>query len=227
MLPNIWKRFDITLGIRNRIVGGIPTDPELIKGWIGANMPKVAEAERVELASKTVADLGAATEEVAEAMWTTFKRDEKGVYIEGRQVKAMFKEAANILRETLIKAEDKADAKKSRFTALRSKVAERLFIETEHIHILRDGKPLAKPDGNEERAIHVFTPQGKRSALKRVDFVSNPANVRFVVRHLAGDGLVDRDLMETLLDFSGWNGLGADRSQGNGLFDVVEIQPLD
>jgi hypothetical protein len=234
---NLWKRYQIDLGIRNRIVGGVPTNPELIKGWIAANMPNVTAEDRAKLAEKTASELHVATEEKAEGMWTTFKRDEAGVYIEGRQVKAMFKECSNILRELLIKDEGKAaraDAKaagqdaptkKSRFTNLKAKLAERLFVEEDRVYIERKGEKLAKPDGSEEKAIHVMTAQGERSALKRVDFVNAPATLRFTIRFL-NDGLVDMDLVKTLLEFGGWNGLGADRSQGNGLFELVDAREI-
>jgi hypothetical protein len=231
-LLNLWKRVVVELELKNRIVGGVPTDPDLIAGWVAANMPSVSEEEKAKLAEKTVLELGAAAEEKAEGMWTTFKRDSTGVYIEGRQVKAMFKEASNVLREALIKAESKGkdkDAKKetkSRFTNLKSKVAERLFVEDEKIYMLRDGKPLPKVDGNEERAIHVMTAQGPRTALKRTDFVNAPATLKFTLRFL-GDGVVDQDLIDTLLEYSSWNGVGADRSQGNGLFEVKSVTTLE
>lgn len=242
---NLWKRFEIVLDIRNRVVGGIPTNPELIKGWVAANMPSVSEDEKAKLVEKTVAELPQAAEEKAEGMWTTFKQDAQGIYFEGRNVKSMLKECANILREKLI-ASEKENAKatkkekpeaelekngkaekvpKSRFTNLKAKLAERIFVEEDKIRFMRDGVALLKVDGDEERAIHVMTAQGPRTALKRCDYVNGPVELKFTVRML-DDGLVDADLVETLLEFGGWNGLGADRSQGNGLFDVKSIKAI-
>ena len=238
---DLWRRFSVELSIKNRIVGGIPTDPELIKGWIEANVPAVDEAQKEKLAAATLADVQAHTDEKSEKMWTTFKKDSLGPYTESRCVKAMLKEAANVLRELLIKEEaasKKADAKaagtdfkaeKSRYTNLKAKLAERLFVEDEIIHILRDGKVLAKVDGDEERPIHVITAQGPRSALKKVDFIKAPAVLKFNVRFLK-DGVIDEDLLRTLFEYSGYNGFGSDRSQGNGLFELTalsEIKPLE
>jgi hypothetical protein len=221
----LWNRISVSLGIKNRIVGGTPTDPKLIQAWISANMPAVDEAERKKLADATVKDVAKATEEKAEGMWTTFKRDDTGVYIEGRQIKAAFKESSNILRDLLIKAEGRKDGTKSRYTNLKAKLAERLFVEEDKIYFTRKGVTITKPDGNEERAIHVMTAQGPRTALKRCDFVGTPCKLQFTLRYLA-DGVVDLDLIKTLLEHSSWNGIGADRSQGNGLFEVLEVQPL-
>jgi hypothetical protein len=58
-----------------------------------------------------------------------------------------------------------------------------------------------------------------------VDFINAPAQVKFTVRYL-DDGVISMDLITLILEFGGWNGLGADRSQGNGLFEVVEMQKL-
>lgn len=225
---NPWQRYNITLRVKNRLVGGIPNDPKLIEGWLKAAMPKLDDAERAKLKEATLAELPAATEERASGLWPVFKCDPHGIYLEGRQLKAMFKEAANILRDTLMKAEkgDKAaNDKKSRYTNLRARVAEHLFVEEDRIHIKRDGKNMAKADGNEEKPIHVMTAQGPRDALKRFDFVDAPAEVSFTVRTLSS-GVVDEALLKVMLEYAGWNGLGADRSQGAGQFELVTLSKI-
>lgn len=260
---NLWTRYSIVLEFKNRIVGGIPNDPNLIAGWIGANMPALKEEEKQKLVEATAAELPKMTEEKAEGMWTTFKKDKNGLYLEGRCIKAMFKESANVLRELLIsheskgrdaeaaaaeaadeaeEADEKDDKKKgkkdsravakakSRFTGLKAKVAERLFVEEDKVHIMKgEPKPLGeyvtKPDGNEEKPIHIMTALGPRTALKRFDYIEAPARIKFSVRHL-NDKIIDLELLKVFFDYSSWNGLGADRSQGNGLFDVRSIDPL-
>jgi len=225
-VPYIRRR--IVLHVKNRIVGGTPTNPKLIEGWLKANMPEVTEDERAKLAATTLEQVKDVVEEESKAMWTTFKKDVTGVlFIEGRQVKAAFKEAANILREALIKQDKKGkpDEKKNRFTGFKSKLAERLFVEEERIFLIRPGiGPVTKPSGTEERPIHVMTAMGERTALKRYDYVSD-VDLTFTVRWL-DDGLMDDELLTVLLDYMGWNGLGADRSQGEGLFEVKEVVKL-
>lgn len=241
---SLWTRYSINLSFRNRLVGGIPNDPDLIKAWIGANMPAKAEDDKQKLAEATLMELPKLTEEKAEGMWTTFKEDKQGLYLEGRCVKAMFKESANILRELLIQNENKTDKKeekregdeeevegsgkkaKSRFTGLKSKVAERLYVEEDKIYVKDgDNKFILKASGNEEKPIHIMTAQGPRTALKRFDYIDAPSNIIFTVRHL-NDKIVDLELIKLFLEHSAWNGLGADRSQGNGLFTVQSIDPI-
>jgi len=231
----MWNRARVTLSIRERVCGGIPKDQKLIEGWVAANMPEVSAEKQAKLVAKTAAELPAATEEKAEKMWTTFKvaKPDGYIFIEGRQIKAMLKESANILREALItsekseKGKDKAAEKaKSRFTAIRSKVAERLFVEEDRVVFDRNGKRLTEPDGSEERAIHVMTAQGPRDALKRTDFVAAPATISFHLKWV-NDSVVDIELVKIFFEHACENGLGADRSQGNGRFAVVAIEPID
>lgn len=218
---SLWQKLTVEISLRDRIVGGVPTNPNMISGWLAAKMPDVSEAEREVLKEATVAELPGLVEEKASGMWTTFKKDDQGIFLEDRQVKAMFKESANILRELLIKDEAKGKkgekATKSRFTNLKSRLAERLFVDEKRLYFVRGGKKLTEADGAEERAIDVMTAQGPRTALKKFDFVEAPATISFTVSFLR-DGVVDKGLIETLLEHSSKNGLGADRSQGNGTF---------
>ena len=227
----LWNRVNAELQISNRIVGGIPTDPKLIEAWIAARMPEYSAAEREAIAKKTVAELGEATEDAAAGMWTTFKRNASGIYIESRQIKAMIKEASNVMRELLTKAEAKAKGKeektsKSKYTNLRAKAAERIYVEADVVPLLTaDGQPIPKPDGSEERPIHVMTPMGPRNALKRVDYAGPGTKIRFSMRYLA-DGLVDMELLNVLFEYAKWNGLGANRSQGDGRFEVLKLEEI-
>lgn len=232
-----YKRAAVTLMVKNRLVGGIPVSPDLIAAWMKAKMPAARQAEIAALSAKTLEEVAAAVEEKAEAGWTTFKRDGKGqLFFEGRCVKSMLKENANILATVLKPQGEKArkEAKENgsegstgnRFTNLKSKVAERLFVEQDEILMERKGVMLTEPDGQEERCIHIKNgPQGPRNALKRVDYVVAPLTLKFTLKWLA-DGIVDLDLIKVILDHAAINGLGADRSQGNGLF-TYEIMMLN
>lgn len=230
-----FQRRAVTLKLKTRIVGGIPTESRLIEGWLKKNMPEATEEERASLAATTLAEVPQRIEEESKAMWTTFKRTETdgALFIESRQIKAAFKEAANILREVLQKQEKKTERKecatgkdKSRFTALKAKLAERLFVEDDRLLLfdIDTKKPLLKPSGTEVRPIHVMTAQGERTALKKYDFCSN-VFVTFNVRWL-DDGVIDDDLFSALLEYMSWNGIGADRSQGEGLFTVECVTKL-
>ncbi len=229
----MWTKYKITLEFVSPCIGGVPNAKNLIKGWLGTKNLATTDAELEALVNATAAELGGKVEEAASAMWTVFKKDEKGIYLEGRQVKAMFKESSNILREMLVKAEGKKKGAKgeerSRFSNLKSRVAERLFVEDDVVYLMElVGETLVyklESDGSEERPIHVQTPQGPRTALKRTDHVKAGTRISFTVKTL-NDNVVDKELVEVLLAHSSENGLGADRSQGFGKFRVVEVADL-
>lgn len=231
----MWTKYRITLEFCTPCIGGTPNAKNLIKGWLGTKNIAANEAELDAIVNATVADLGGKVEEKASAMWTVFKRNEQGIYIEGRQVKAMFKESANILRDMLMKAEGKGSKRvkgeeRSRFTNLKARVAERLFVVEDQIYFTRDTADqknwkLLESDGSEERPIHVMTAQGERTALKRTDFVNAGTQIIFDVKHL-NDGVVDKEMIEVFLEHSCENGLGADRSQGYGKFKVISVNAL-
>lgn len=229
----LWTKYRVTLEFLTPCIGGVPNSLQLIEGWLGTkNIAKTAEELKV-LTDATVAELGGVVEEKASAMWTVFKVDpesvtDRGIYLEGRQVKAMFKESSNILREMLVKAGGGKKNKgedRNRFTNLKSRVAERLHVEEDTIYFTRAEKKLPNSDGSSERPIHVQTPMGPRTALKRTDYVNAGTTLSFTVKTL-NDGVVDAELLKLLLEFSGDNGLGADRSQGFGKFKTTLCELL-
>lgn len=212
----------ITIVLRTPIVGGIPADPNLIEAWtIGQNKEMKAEerAKAVEATKAEVADLM-----VENPTGTVFKRNETGPIIEGRQVKAAFKEVSNILRDALLKQEEKA-AKRSRFTNLKSRVAERLFVEEDQIPLMTvTGAPAETTFS--EKPIHVMTAQGERTSIKRFESAPPGTQLSFTVRWFE-DGVMDDALLVVALEHMCWNGIGADRSQGSGQFEVVKVEKLE
>ena len=86
-----------------------------------------------------------------------------------------------------------------------------------------------EPDGYEERPIHVQTAQGPRTAIKRVDYVQDKT-MAFQIWVLKTAPAETRHIGETeivaMLRFSQENGLGGDRSQGGGKFDVIEFAKI-
>jgi len=156
---------------------------------------------------------GATAEEVSKGQSCGFKKNGEGLYIEGRQVKAMIKESANILRP------------KFNMAAFKAKVAERVFVAEDKISL-----GVKEPTGYEERPIHVMTAQGERTALKRSDYVKD-ATIKFTLKVL-DDSILDKnkkkwtpeEYLEPIFAFAEENGLGADRSQEQGKFNVTQFE---
>jgi hypothetical protein len=225
-----FNRFRTRVRFDTRLVGGIPVVPEgadradAYEQWArGQGVDQPASAE---LAGKLADDDDMPTTDEVEGMETGFRRDDDGIYIEARQVKAMLRESAQ--RLGIIK-----QVRGSR-QVVQHDLHVRAADGTQKLRpfrgVSRADKPLPVdgPDGKDSRPISVVTRQGPRTAIKRFEYVTE-AELEFDVLVLAGgvgDGLVDEAQLREMLEFGGMLGLGADRSQGEGTFTVEEFHPV-
>lgn len=192
------------------IAGGLPADPRLVDAWQEANWRKSAKllpqdpATSAEAAQRTLELLEGIPEEKG---FTVFPREPGTgrLCVEGRQVKAMLKESANILKGIL--------PVNGKVVPLRSKLAERVFVVE---RLIPFDPETIEPDEVVERAIHVMTAQGPRDAIKRSELVKG-RSLHCTLKVL-NDGMFTSDLVRSLLDHASENGMGADRSQGFGRF---------
>lgn len=231
------RLYDVTrveIRVRDKICGGQPKNKELLLDWIKSTTghKDAITTAQTEEAKATI------LHEESEKSWNGFPEDEKGLFIWARQVKAMFRESATMLRLTTEKRGSKqifqhgfeikaVDAQGHKVVADTGGIEEAkangvLYIPSDRLYLGRQ-----KPDGSDEGPIHVQTAQGPRSAIKRVDYCSCPL-ITFELWVLATHPSETRhvgemDIREMLL-FAQENGLGADRSQGMGKFDVVSFE---
>lgn len=211
--------YEVVIKIRDKICGGIPKAKDVIEKWVGLKI-KGAEAQK-EVVKETVEAMGdQLTEEKIASMWTGFKKDERGPYIEARQVMALLKESANILKGLKPKS-GKGSKPIVNIANFRARLAERVFVEPNRIYL---GVGPEEPIVFIERTISVMTSQGPRSAWKRVDYVEQPT-ITFTLRVL-NDELIDKEDLDKVLEHGQNLGIGADRSQGYGKFDLVSIEEI-
>jgi hypothetical protein len=219
-----WNTFQVTIRFNDRLVGGIPIVPEdqrldAYEAWARGqhveNAPGYDETLPEALAADPDMPVAVEADEIA-GLTTGFRRDELGLYIEARQIKACLREAAQ--RLGIINA-----VRGSR-QVLQHDLVVRATDGTQKILLGR-----TVPDGTDMRPISVVTRQGPRTALKRFEYVTG-ATITFVVKILAGgvgDGKIDEERLTDMLELAGDLGLGADRSQGEGTFTVVNIGVVD
>lgn len=210
----MYDYYRIIIAMRDKLCGGVPKNKDLIRSWVESTT-KYKDEKSAEL---TEAAMEAMLDDVAEKSWNGFFRDaERGLFLEARQVKAMFKECASLLRITVTKQGSKQILQHG-FEVKALDGGARIYL----------GK--AEPDGFDEQAIHVSTAQGPRTAIKRVDYVEG-IEITFQVWVLntapAEKRHVGKDDLERMLGLAQENGLGADRSQGRGKFDVTVFEKLD
>ena len=208
----LYDIYRCTIAFRDRLCGGVPRNKELIKAWVTAGTEhndEMSEAQTQEAKDAIIND-------VAEKSWIGFFEDaEKGLWMHTRNVKSAFKQGASMLRITTTKIGSKQIfAEGSEIKGLDG--SDRIYLDRK------------TPDGTDEKPIHVMTAQGPRTALKRFDYVTK-AKISFELwvlktavaekRHVGEEELI------RVLTFLQENGIGADRSQGEGKFDVIEFAP--
>jgi hypothetical protein len=214
---DLWDIYDVEIQVRTRIVGGIPKSPDLIRAWLESRAPaKVPAAvanggaphleKLIAQVQAEMADQAPEGDSAIERSWTGFKRTRDGrPAIESRNVKASFREGSNVCKEII------------GIRNMKSKCSERVFVDPPRIAL--EGAPDPLPW--EDRAVHVMTAQGPRTALKRFDYVEQPT-LRFWLRVLK-DGLFTEEILRTLREYGQENGLGAARSQDEGKYDLVSF----
>lgn len=208
---DLYDVYDVRFRFVTPLSGGVPKSPDLIDAWVRARTG-YDDARAREVAAQTKKDMGIDEERVqteaeaaAEKSWSGFKSDAEGLYIEARQVEAMLKETASVMRLTVNKRGSKQVLQHA------------CHVKPYRIHL---GK--TEPDGYEESVVHATTPQGPIHAIKRNDYVSEGTEIAFTLHVLRGNAQgVDEDYLRRCVTLGQDDGLGANRSQGFGRFEVV------
>jgi len=217
--PDLWASYRVRLLFRARLIGGVPKDPQLIEGWL-RNRAGISDPRELRLAvlaaiAETApddADAQSASENGAalSARITGFKAGPEGLYVEGRQVKAMLKESTNIV----FSGERWGPTRK----AARSFFAERVFVDPDKLLL-----GVNRADGIETFMGHLSGPAGPRSTVNQYEYVERPM-LEFRLRVL--HDCVSADQWRSIWCHAQESGFGTLRSQGFGRFDVVAWERL-
>lgn len=196
------------------IAGGTPTDPNVAEGWIKTKLGAKDDLLR-EMVAQTMVDRGVTADEAAEIVNTAkhlngFKRDENGLYIEGRQLKAALKEAASIA-VAAGKLNGRGWGKTNK--GLLSYLAEHVFVVEERLHL-----GASEPSGIAQRFVHTF----RGSGIQYEEYLHD-AKVDFTV---ISDHDFKPDEWAAIWTCGEQNGLGASRSQGYGRYEVTRWDKL-
>lgn len=205
----LYDVYNVTIALRDQLHGGQPKNPDLLKGWIAAT----TEHDDAKTTAQEKEAREVLLEPTEEKSWNGFPTDEKGMFVWARQVKAMFKECASMRRIFMEKIGSKQILQHG-FEIKGPDDDARIYFDK------------TKPDGCFEGPIHVQTAQGPRTAIKRVDYVEQ-VKIKFAIWVLKTAPAEKRHIGEKevrmMLMLAQENGLGADRSQGHGKFDVIEF----
>jgi hypothetical protein len=212
----MWKKYEVELRFTTPFASSTPKNPKDIEAMLVARAPSEPALKKRMEAGEVITLIPELAEEVAEEVeaseqaergYATFKRDDKGLYYEARCVKAHIKDCANQLQGFL------------EIKALKSKVANRVYVEPAKIYL---GKQ--EPDGNETRIVHAMTMKGPRSSLKMIDYVQEPT-LKFVLKVL-DDGVIDEEILKAIFEYGGIHGMGQERSQDWGKYELVKLEEV-
>jgi hypothetical protein len=204
----------LRIQVTNRLIGGIPSAPNVIEGWLRAKTLG-ADAAIDKMVHDTMIERGVDASEAITEIATVgsvngFKADGTGIYIEGRQLKSAIKEAASVAV-----AAGKLNARKWGTTnkGLSGFIAEHVMVDEDRMHLHRDGAPMVAPDGVQQRQVNTF--RGTSFTLEEY------AEAPYFEATIHADWDFGHDFWSTLWLTGEKQGIGACRSQGFGRYKVV------
>lgn len=192
------------------IAGGTPTDPKVAEGWLKTKLGVDKDDQIRAMVAETMVERGVTADEAtklvdAQKHLNGFKRDEQGLYIEGRQLKAALKEAASCaVAAGKLTARGWGKTNKG----LLSYLAEHVFVVEDRLHL-----GVTEATGINQRFVHTF----RGSGIQYEEYVTD-AKVDFTV-------MADHDFSvkewAAIWTSGEQQGIGASRSQGYGRYEVT------
>lgn len=214
----VWPlEFECKLRI-TRICGGVPNDPNIAKSWLEKKLGVTDDEQLQRLVVETMMQREGMTrdEAVKEVIKQTsvngFKADELGLYVEGRQVKACLKEGISVaVAAGKVKATGWGTTKKW----ITNYFPEHVFVVQDTLHLLdEEGKYITQRPTPTQRFVSTF-----RGNAISYDEIVPLAYIKFNV--ISDHSFTEKD-WAMLWVTAEQQGLGANRSQGYGRFEVVE-----
>ena len=226
---SVWKwRYAMSIHLHT-LTGGTPSDPNVAKAWLttrlggedARNQMLMSRLQQV-ITERMAASPKLTQEEVTDAALNElaqnvngFKRTPEGhLFIEGRTLKAMIKEATSIgLGSGVVPARLGLTKK-----GAPGFVIEHVMVEEDTVVLTRDGVPISAPDEIQQSFVHTWRGSGidHSEVLHDVD-----ASFTLIA------DLDLEDLFPIIFSLSEQNGLGARRSQGSGKFVTTAFDRID
>jgi uncharacterized protein YbaR (Trm112 family) len=241
----MWNKYEVELQMPGYFAASLPRTRDEIEKMLEHRMPAKPPEDFIpldELVDEVAEKVGAteeADEEEEEEVkygWATFPRNEDGLYYEGRCVRGHLKDCANQVKDVLgrkakmaskgelSQTKDKTKAYQDPFKALKSKVANKVYVITDVIPVMVDGVQVKEIGGTVQRFVQVMTRQGPRSTIKYVDYLEKP--VLTFRLNVLDDGIITDDILNFIFEYGSVHGMGQERSQGWGRYTFT-IRKLD
>jgi hypothetical protein len=194
--------------------GGTPTDPKVAEGFIKTKLALKDDLLR-EMVAKTMAERGVSATEAAEEVAANrtlsgFKRDELGLYLEGRHLKACLKEAISVaIAGDHLKVKGWGKTNKG----LLAFMAEHIFVVEDRLHL-----GVSEPSGINQHFVHTWN----TDAISNSEYVLD-AKMSFTI---ISDYDFPPEFWKTVWVIAQHQGIGAKRSMGYGTFVVTKWETI-
>lgn len=202
-------RYTATITVKN-LAGGTPSDPRVAEGFLRTKLTDKDDLIR-DLVAQTMVERGITADEAVTEVdklkhLNGFKRNQHGLYIEGRQLKAAIKEAAGVARAT--------DKLKMKWGTTNKGV---LGFVAEHIMVVEDTLQL---DVTEPSRVLQSFPKNPRTGQTGIQYTEVIDETSFDCTIIADYKFSDQEW--AMLWLTGeQQGIGASRSQGFGRYEVT------
>jgi hypothetical protein len=211
-----WRRFHVTIQIRDKLLAGKPARLDAAKAMLKARGLESA-IEAVNIADPN-ALAQAAGEAVDEGLCEFHRREgQPGIWFPTNNIKAGIKENWSVLG---LRVEHRGS---------RGALAEGVFVYSTHTELTTERNWILlgdKPDGIVTSVTHTTGPSGPIAAIKRNEFVTRPRfTFEIAIAKAVSEKLPDESFVRMLYHF-GEHGMGACRSQGFGMFDIIGLQEV-
>ena len=202
------ERIDVKLNFLSPILGSLPADPALLTKFIASKAPSPWQATEEEDVAKDREE-----EYTSDRGLTVFATDEKGLFLYDYHIKGFLKEAGNVLKDT----ED------IKIKNLRSKIDNYVFIQPRRIYLCREeGSYIQEEDEIFERPLRAQTMKGPRVSLVASEKIDLPIICHFEIEILENKE-VTWEVIQKLLDYGQYKGLGQWRNGGWGRFEWKKV----
>jgi hypothetical protein len=190
----MWTTVECKMIFQERLCGSVPLNKEIVKSWLQARgAPENAEEEVM-----------STIEDIEEKVTLGFQRDENGLFVRGGTIKAHIKDCANQIKD-IVKIKN-----------LRSKIANKVYVEESRIYLQKDRSNILEVDGVFDQPVHVITNLGPRNALKTIQYITRPT-MEFHLRILE-DKEIDVETIKVIFEYGSIHGFGGERGMGEGRY---------
>lgn len=207
------KMYTVNLITDTEMLASSPAQRDVYEQFIGdkkRDQRSKKGQDVVTLTKEELETLPEVTPEMQEQKgWSTYHRDDKGIFIFEYKIKGFLKAAASALTGT------------KGMKAYKSKIDRFVFVTPRRIHLFKpDGLPVTPDDITlHERPIRAMTPMGPRTSLKRSDQVESGIKFSFKISVLPlGQEEISEEQIQSWFTYGQFSGLGERRNDGWGRF---------